>query len=213
MFLINAIYYLGNWTTQFDKARTVDDEFITEKGESVPCRMMQMESSVAYQSTAEFQAVDLPYGDGHFRMAFILPNPGVPINTLIETLTPEKWQDWKDGFTKTSLTVRIPRFKLEWKKSLNDELAFLGMGIAFTDRADFSRINPDVGLLISQVLHKTFVRVDEEGTEAAAVTVVEVGYTSVPPVFSADRPFLFVLYESVSNTILFAGKLVQPVNP
>jgi len=210
MFLINAIYFKGTWTYAFDRSLTTDAQFTTSDGSRVPCRMMEQECDLPYFETDDFQAVDMPYGDGLFSMTVFLPKPGTSVNELIEEFTPENWAQWMGSFSETTLTLHMPKFKLEYEDSLNRVLTNLGMGIAFSDQADFTRINRNGGLFISMVKHKTFVEVDEEGTEAAAVTVVEIRYTSTGLVMTVDRPFVFVIRERQSNALLFMGKIVEP---
>lgn len=214
MFLINAIYFNGNWTYEFDKEMTQDDLFIRDTGRQVPCKMMIQTNEFQYQENADFQAVDIPYGDGEFRMTILLPKPGQDINTLIAALDMQTWQTWVDGFSADSVTLQLPKFKLEYEIKLNDVLAALGMSIAFLPgQADFTGMYAPGGLFIDYVKHKTFVEIDEEGTEAAAVTVVAIGETSAnpgPKFMRIDRPFLFVIRENDSGTILFIGKIVEP---
>ncbi len=213
MFLINAIYFKGTWTYQFEPDQTQDAQFNTLDGSQVPCRMMQMEADLAYLETPEFQAVDLPYGDEHFSMTVFLPRNGITVNDLIATITPQNWAAWLGQLSETTLTLALPKFKVEYEIKLNDVLTALGMDIAFDPgRADFSRISDTTNLYISHVRHKTFVEVDEEGTEAAAVTVVEIRYTSTGTTFRADRPFFFVIRENQADTILFIGKIVAPTS-
>lgn len=211
MFLINAIYFKGTWTYEFNKDLTTDDLFTTPDGSKIPCKMMNQEGEFLYLETADFQAVDLPYGDECISMTIFLPRPGKSVDSLIAQFTPENWTGWIGNLSKASLNLQFPKFKLEYEIKLNDVLQALGMGICFDPgRADFSKMNRDFALFISQVKHKTFVEVDEEGTEAAAVTVVEMRYTSIGLIMRVDRPFVFVIRENHSNTLLFMGKIVAP---
>jgi serpin B len=214
MFLINAIYFKGTWTYEFDEELTQDDLFTTAEGSQVSCRMMKQESEFMYFETEDFQAVDLPYGDGKFSMTILLPKSGVHVDALVDRLTPEKWTSWTGSFSKTEGIVQLPKFRIEYEKSLVDVLTAMGMGVAFNaGQADFSRINSIEQLFISEVLHKTFVDVDEKGTEAAAVTVVVVELTGVGGsgfVMRVDRPFVFVIRERQSNALCFMGKIVEP---
>lgn len=210
MFLINAIYFKGTWTYQFDPELTFDDEFHLSDDTVVPCKMMHQENDFQYSNNDTFEAIDLPYGNGQFSMTIILPHHGKSIDSLIAEITPEKWVQWMGTFSEKQLTLQMPKFTLEYELKLNDVLTAMGMGIAFSNDADFSGINGIGGLLISQVKHKTFLKVDEEGTEAAAVTMVEVGYTSMGPIMRVDRPFLCVIHEKESGTILFIGKIAHP---
>jgi serine protease inhibitor len=215
MFLINAIYFKATWTVEFDPSKTIDDIFTKPDGSALPIKMMRMRDVLSYFETADFQAVDLPYGENKFSMTVILPKAGRTVDELIREITPETVAAWASSFNKQDVLLHLPKFKLEYDKKLNDVLTALGMGVAFeAGQADFTRINPNFDLFISNVKHKTFVDVDEEGTEAAAATVVEITLTSAGdnPEFLmiCNRPFLFLIREHNSNTILFIGKIVAP---
>ena len=211
MYVINAIYFLGFWRTQFDPNLTADESFASPVG-SVPCRMMHLESRLRYYETDTFQAVDLPYGKDKYSMTAVLPKSGFAVDSLISSLTPEDLITLNTLFVEQDVILSFPKFKLEYEIELKDVLIALGMGVAFDPSyADFTQINSRGDLYISGVLHKTFVEVDEEGTEAAAVTVVELGRTSIGGKrFSADHPFLFIIRDNHSGTILFIGKIVEP---
>ncbi len=214
MILINAIYFKGIWTEEFDKKKTMNDRFTLPDGSTTPCKMMMQKGDFNYFENEDFQAIDLPYGDGKFGMTIVLPRPGNSINKLAMNLSQQKWDDWTANLAKQKGTIQLPRFKLEYELMLNDVLAALGMGIAFEpQKADFTGISKSGDLYLSKVLHKTFVEVNEEGTEAAAATSVIVGITSVKPagfVMRVDRPFLFIIRERGSGSILFAGTVVNP---
>jgi serine protease inhibitor len=210
MFLINAVYFKGTWSVEFDPRSTRDDEFIRSDGTRIPCRMMENKASFAYFETEAFQAADLRYGNGRFSMTLFLPKPGSSLNAFMAEFNPDHWNAWKEAFVERELSLFLPKFKVKYEVQLNDVLSDLGMGIAFDPaRADFSGINPDFDLYISSVKHKTFVEVDEKGTEAAAATVVEVGATSVGSVVAmrVDRPFVFLIREKTSGAILFMGRI------
>ena len=215
MYLIDAIYFKGTWTTEFDPADTHDDSFRLLDGSPKAVRMMRLEDTLQYWENDNFQAVDLPYGDGFFSMTIVLPKPEKNIDQLVAEFTQENWGQWVSGFRDKKGTLELPRFKLEYELQMNSVLQALGMGVAFeTCCADFSGI-ADVSperLYISEVKHKTFVEVNEEGTEAAAVTSVAIGKTSVGDSFTmkVNRPFLFVIREHHSNAIIFAGKILAP---
>jgi serpin B len=145
-------------------------------------------------------------------MAVILPKEGVGIDRIVEDCSQQAWSEWMESFQLREGRLQMPRFEIEYEESLNAALKTMGMGIAFGDAADFSRITGGRDLYISSVRHKTYVKVDEAGTEAAAVTIVEMRETSVPDVFEMriDRPFLFAIREHHSGTVLFIGKMINP---
>lgn len=219
MYLINAIYFLGTWAYEFDPALTSEALFYLSDGSSVICDMMQQpgdeeESEYRYYSNDEFQAIDLPYGDGWFSMTILLPGVGVDIDSLISEFTPENWETWMASFEEKDGRIYLPKFEIGYYLLMNDVLGSLGMGVAFDpENADFTGMRDEGQLWISRVIHKTYVRVDEEGTEAAAVTVVEMT-DSVSDSFTmrVDRPFIFAIREKHSGTVLFLGKIVNPVS-
>jgi serine protease inhibitor len=211
MYLIDAIYFKGTWKLRFDPEKTTAQPFHLPDGSVKSCQMMAMpETDISYLATREFSAVDLKYGDGDYSMTILLPNWDMTVDSVVAQLTDENWQSWLGEFRLQNWALQIPKFEIEYEKSLKGVLGALGMGIAFTDSADFRGINRAGNLLITEVKHKTYVKVDEEGTEAAAVTSVEVGFTSGPMSLTVDRPFLFVIHENHSGTILFMGKIVDP---
>ena len=210
MFLINAIYFKGTWTYQFDPADTTDETFHAPGGDKT-VKMMQLHGNLRYQQNADFQAVDLPYGHELFSMSVFLPAGGQSVDELAAKLTSASWAAWMEGFAVEEVELSMPRFELEYEQILNGILTALGMGAAFSAAADFTGINPAGGLWISMVKHKTYVKVNEEGTEAAAVTSVEIGKgVSTPIALRIDRPFLFVIHDKHSKAMLFMGKIVDP---
>lgn len=206
--LINAIYFKGDWRDGFDTARTRSGPFVGTSGTaSVP--LMRQDGEFAYREAEDHQVVELPYGGGAFVMTLVLPGEGVDAGAFVQRLDPAWWRGITGGLRTAEGTVVLPRFSMEYKRSLVDDLKALGMTDAFDDiHADFTGIaDAPPRLVITDVLQKTFVAVDEVGTEAAAVTSVEVGVTSAPArfLFQADRPFLFLLRERLSGTVLFVG--------
>jgi serine protease inhibitor len=213
MFLINAVYFKGAWRYEFKESDTTDDPFTLADGSQKTCKMMMQECDLRYFSNSDFQAVDMPYGDAGFSMTVILPHQGGDVDSIVEQLDEESWSSWLGGFFETGVEIHFPRLKLEYGVSLNEALRSMGMEAAFDpERADFTGIGRDGGLYIDQVKHKSFVEVNEEGTEAAAVTSVETIWTSEPYNFPmrVDRPFIFMIRESHTGAILFMGKIVEP---
>jgi serine protease inhibitor len=215
-FLINAIYFKGDWRTAFDRGKTADGTFRASVGGDQTVSMMRHAAgdegaAPDWLSTPFFDAVELPYGNAAFAMTVLLPNEGVGVDALVDSLTSERWAGWATQFRPSEAGVRLPKFKLEYARTLNDDLAALGMGIAFdSDLADFGPMTTDDSqVYITRVTHKTFVDVYEEGTEAAAVTSTGFGVTSAPPTLDVDRPFVFFIRERLSGTILFMGKIVR----
>ncbi len=214
-FLINAIYFEGAWTLQFDPDRTVSGDFRRSDGSTVSVPFMSMsDEAFPYAETPGYQAIELPYGGEAFAMTVVLPSEAIGIEAFVESLDAEAWAEIIAGLRPTELLVALPKFTLEYEKNLNDVLKALGMEAAFDPAvADFSRMHRealDLQLHISRVKQKAFVDVDEEGTRAAAVTSVEIGVTSAPPMFRADRPFLFAIRERLSGALLFTGVVRDP---
>jgi serpin B len=216
MVLLNAIYFKANWVTQFDKARTERAAFRRSDGSTVTSDLMYLDDAAGITVSRQDGArlVELPYGGGAFTMVLALPDEGGSVNALVEGLTAEKWSQWMaalgggSGGGRGSI-VRLPRFELEWEKELNDPLMRLGMTDAFGGAADFRRLTSGGGVWLDIVKQKAFVRVDEEGTEAAAVTGGAM-VTSGPSEIRFDRPFLFILRERLSGAILFMGVINDP---
>jgi serpin B len=177
--------------------------------------MMRLETGLNVSFTESFSAVELPYKNGKFSMYLFLPGEGITVNQLAEGLNGSAWDNWLEGFSENKeFTVYMPRFRFSYERSLSEALKSMGLGIAFSELADFSGIS-EVDVLISDVIHKTYIDVNEEGTEAAAVTAVTISLTSMgpPSVLRIDRPFLFAITENSSRSILFAGKVSEPRYP
>ncbi len=212
MYLINAIYFKGSWTAEFDPDDTRDDYFTRDDGSKIPIKMMEQENDFHFFRNDRFQAIDMPYGDELFSMTIILPREGKSVDDLASDLTEEQWNEWMNSFPeeKRGIRLMLPRFTMEYDNSLVEVLKTLGMKRAFDHRADFSGINP--AIRITDVKHHTFLKVDEEGTEAAAVTVIEFGIISGsgPTLVRVDRPFLLAIREHHSGSVLFIGKVYEP---
>lgn len=216
MFLINAIYFNGKWQIQFEKSRTQDGAFSLGSGGSVNVPLMKVKDRYGYSEQSGYEALKMPYGRGKFAMIILLPDLGKTSDQLVKQMSPSVWENLKIALDSPSMVdVWLPRFKFTWESDLNDLLSSLGMSVAFSaDQADFSKINSDGHLFITKVKHKTFIDVNEEGTEAAAATSVGIGVTSVGPgglEFHVTRPFLFFITEEDSGAILFAGKVENPL--
>jgi serpin B len=210
LFLANAIYFKSQWKYRFDTNRTIERPFYISEASSVNVPMMNMKAEVMTAATDLFSAIVLPYKGERYEMVLLLPYLGITTSAVLENIdTTELSSLFKDN-RKSELEIALPRFTLEYEKTLNDVVTELGLGIAFANRADFTRINKETDLSISKLFQKTFIEVNEEGTEAAAVTGVEIGTTSVPPSFTADRPFLYIIREKATGTICFMGRVGNP---
>jgi serpin B len=210
MFLINAIYFKGAWREPFDPALTTNAQFRGVAGNQ-PMRLMHRNGKILYLATPDFEAADLPYGNSAFTMTIVLPREGKSVEALATSLQGSTWSSWTGQLREVLIDLYLPRFKLEWERKLKDDLKALGMRDAFVGNvADFTRMSP-LGrkLYVSEVKQKSYVDVNEEGTEAAAVTKVAGGITSAPPAMRVDRPFLFVIRERLSGTVIFMGKIVR----
>ncbi len=213
MLLINAIYFNGKWRYQFDKENTKDEPFFVTPSapENVPT--MHIRENLKVADVDDATIAEIPYGRGNYTMIVVLPAENTTAEKITAGLTQEIWNSWLDllGDNTTEVDLSIPRFKYKYKRNLNEDLINLGMGVAFTGAADFSNIS-EQDLMISRVLHETFIETTEEGTEAAAATVVEIRVTSMPVIREVrlDRPFLYFIREVSTGTILFAGKVGDP---
>jgi len=216
MFLINATYFKAKWTRRFDKGKTSQASFFREDGTSKTVPLMEITDTLPYSETEGYQAVDLPYGGGAFSMTLVLPKGEGTVGDLVTSLSASSWHEMVGSFAEREGTVRLPRFRMEWEKLLNETLKAMGMVDAFLPgAADFTGLSDqarEMGLFVSKVKQKSYVDVNEEGTEAAGVTVVQIDRSSLPDRFEfrADRPFLFVIRERFSGTVLFAGVFRTP---
>ena len=214
LFLINAIYFKGNWKTPFDKSQTVNKTFFLTNGSSKQHPMMSQNGFYLYYETDTFQAVNLPYGkEGDLSMYIFLPNSNSNLETLSQQLTAENWSLWMQQFRGRDGKIEIPRFKMEYEVELKNTLRALGMAEIFGGaKTDFSPMT-DMPVAVDSVLHKTFVEVNEEGTEAAAVTSISFLTISIPlPPFemNVNHPFFCVIRDNTTGTILFMGTIVDP---
>lgn len=214
--LINAIYFKGDWTYQFDEKGTENRTFQLEGGKTKEVPLMMLNESLAYMENDDFQAVTLPYGDGEMSMKVFLPKEGVSLDEFKKTVTSENWRLWNSNFNLNEGVVRLPKFQLEYEVLLNEALKKFGMNSAFDEGANFTNmIKEDNPVWVSDVLQKTFIDVNEEGTEAAAVTSVGMKTTSAPidePFqMEVNRPFFFAITDDETDAILFMGSVANPL--
>jgi serpin B len=214
MYLINALYFKSKWQFEFDKAQTKQDNFTKADNQTKTVNMMEQTTSLPYYVDEHLQCVEMPYGNQAFSMVAILPSNNTSIEQLIEYLDNTTWQNVVDNLHEMNVWLKLPRFKIECELPLKDPVFNAGMKLIF--EGGFANIS-DMDLFVSSIKQKTFVEVNEEGTEAAAVTVIEVGVTSAgtgmssPPVqFFADRPFLYLIKEKSTGVILFVGRMDEP---
>ena len=218
LLLLNAIYFKGEWQTEFNPSRTEDETFYLATGEEKSIPMMRKVGYYPCYHGENFQAVSLPYGDGRISMYIFLPARKSNLNTFLDDLNAESWENWVSQLYREEVYIQIPKFNLAYDITLNNPLKSLGMEIAFDrKRADFRRMaySPtDKPLLtwIQKVSQKAVVEVNEEGTVAAAVTGVGIGILpiSAPPLFIADRPFFFAIRDNQTKTVLFMGIVGDP---
>ena len=216
--LLNAIYFKGEWKTAFDPSRTQDAPFYLPTGEEKSVPMMRRSGHYPYYRGTKFRAISLPYGDGQIGMYIFLPSRESDLNTLLDNLDVESWENWVSQLHRQKVFVQIPKFNLDYAAKLNVPLKALGMETAFKKyRAKFSRMvySPTGKPLltwIQRVDQKTLLEVNEEGTVAAAVTSGKGGVEpiSAPPDFIADHPFFFAIRDNQTETVLFMGVVVDP---
>ena len=209
MYLMNAVYFKGIWRDQFDKSKTISANFTNDLGKDIKVNMMAKNNTFAYNSDDFAQYIDLPYGNKAFSMTIILPNKTLTVNDILSRLTAQNLKSTLKEMSEQKVDLKLPRFKIENSFKLNDPLISMGMPLAFNEYlANLTGI-ADKKLFISEVIHKTYITVDEEGTEAAAVTSIGVGVTSMPQYidFNVNKPFLFFIREKSTGIILFMGKV------
>ena len=213
MLLINAIYFKGMWKTKFDASATTSRTFTKPDGstESVPT-MYQSETQKVYRGNG-FYVAEIPYGQGNYVMDIILPDDN-NLSAVTSSLTDASLNAWTTSLTSGKVNLYLPKFKYGYNISLQNVLSLMGMGIAFTDSADFSNIS-DIPLLISKVLHQAYIQTDEEGTEAAAATVVEIETNTAvsggPITIDVNHQFIYLIREVTTNSIIFMGKVTDPL--
>ncbi len=216
LFLINAVYFKGDWTTQFDPAQTTQQPFYRLDGSQQPQPLMAQQGQYLYAETDQFQAISLPYGNRRLSMDIFLPKPNSSLGDFYQSLNAETWQTWTSQFQSRQGNIQLPKFSFEYDTSLIPALRALGMGEALSGQANFSNLSQGE-LRVDQVKHKSFIEVNETGTEAAAVTSVGVRATSTsldsPFQMIVNRPFFCVIRDSGTHTLLFMGSVVEPIAP
>lgn len=210
MYLLNAIYFKGIWTTEFDPKETSKKPFTTASGVRTNVDMMHQTAKFNYMADEILQLVQLPYGNEAFSMMVMLPTEGKGLNDLIKATRQDGyWSNSRSRLREAEVVLSLPKFKTTYSTKLNDVLASMGMELAFTNSADFSGMS-DHTAKIDLVKQDTYISTDEVGTEAAAVTTVGMVVTSMPleperVVFNANRPFLYLIQENSTGAILFMG--------
>lgn len=212
MFLINAIYFNGLWKYSFNPQSTIQNSFTLENGSIIQVPFMVNDNNYNFYSNSLFNAIELPYMNNKMSMIVFLPTDEKTVTDIIDSLSTSYLNNCLQSFTIQNKILQLPKFEFEYKNILNDELVAMGLGVAFDGgSADFSRINTLEQLFISKVVHKTYIKVNEEGTEAAAVTSVEIGVTSFPSnYFTVNKPFLFMIRDIKSGAIVFTGRVSNP---
>jgi len=244
LLLVNAVYFNGKWEHEFNEKVTADRDFHLSDGSAKRHPFMRRNAEYPYYRGEGFQAISLPYGNGRVSMLVFLPDRwegeefgvvddegeviaepgplpdfGQALAGFVEQLTPENWDRWLDSLRTIEGDIILPKFKHEYEQTLNDVLTELGMGDAFDPtKADFNGMLPapiDMPFYISKVLHKTFVEVNEQGTEAAAVTSVQMAMTAMPMeeetfTMTCDRPFFYAIRDDRTGTVLFMGAVTDP---
>ncbi len=211
--LVNAIYFKGTWEHTFAADQTYEEPFHPSGGEAIQVQMMHQKNSFRYTEDENVQILELPYTGKDLSMLVLLPKIKDGLSQLEASLTLDNIKRWENALEETEVNVAIPRFELAFPFRLDDALQSLGMTDAFTGMADFSGMEQTRELYLGAVLHKAFIAVNEEGTEAAAATAVimqtkSISFMSVD--FIADHPFVFLIRDNKTGTLLFLGRMAQP---
>ncbi|KEF37942.1 serine protease inhibitor [Schinkia azotoformans MEV2011] len=211
-YLINAIYFYGEWDHSFDEKQTFEDTFYVSKDQSQKLPFMRQTNEFKYFEDELIQVIDLPYKDNELSMIVILPKEGTSLDDFYQQLTYDQWVNRINQFNKQEVSITLPKFKMDYSTNLNDSLINLGMPSAFSSNADFSRMVENGGVCIDEVLHKSYIEVNEKGTEAAAATSVEMQEAASPvmKIMNVNHPFFFVIQDNESEIILFMGEVHSP---
>lgn len=211
--LVNAIYFKGNWARQFDPSLTKGATFWMRPAEGIEVPMMTQQQDFRYAESESVQVLELPYVGGDLSMFVVLPRKVDGLAELENALTAENLEKWTSDLWEREVFVALPVFKMSGKIMLGGTLASMGMTDAFGSNADFSGMDGSKSLFISEVIHQAFIDVNEEGTEAAAATAVVMARSIPPPVptFRADHPFVFLIRDNNTASILFLGRVVNPL--
>ncbi|WKZ81018.1 MAG: serpin family protein [Fimbriimonadaceae bacterium] len=219
MFLINAVYFKGDWMDPFKKDLTENRDFHLSDAKTKSHPFMTRRGDYDFYAGEGMRIVRLPFGKGRLGMIFLLPDENTSRAEFEKKLTAKKWAEWTAKMLQTTGTVVLPKFKLEYETDLTETLKSMGMALAFDpEKADFSAMRSQKDLFLQSVIHKTFVQIDEQGAEAAAVTGLAVGATAAPPPmkefqFVADRPFYFAIQDRSTGIVLFLGSMADPAWP
>ncbi len=214
MVLTNAIYFKGEWMWEFDKARTAASIFRVSSGQTVMTDFMHLTQTLPYYEDDEVQSIKLPYRHERLSMIIILPKSVEGWEMISRVLDLDRLRKMESQFESTEVQLSIPKFSLELKLNLREELSAMGMGLAFSRDADLSGMNGEKNLFVSEVIHKAFIEVSERGTEASAATGAVISLKSSlkesPLRFHADHPFLYLIQDRQTGCIIFLGRLVKP---
>lgn len=215
LFLINAIYFKGEWAEPFDAENTADEDFHLLDGTTKSVPMMSRSGEYPYYKNEAFEAIQLPYGNERLSMTVFLPDANSSLEQFLQQWDVQKWSEWMAHFDKQTGSIHLPRFQLEFETTLDDALKAMGMEIAFNKkRANFERmVTIPPNAYINEVKHQSFIEVNEEGTEATAATSVEMAIESAPLdtfQMKVDRAFFFTIHDQETNTLLFMGSVVEP---
>jgi serpin B len=213
--LTNAVYFKAEWAEQFKKGNTEKADFTTNKNERVEAELMGLKHYYEYYEDDKVQFIEMPYKGNDASMFVLLPKKKNGLSEIEKDLTWDDILKYSSSMKRKEVLVHFPKFKMSLSYELRDLMRKLGMKDAFSKSADFSKMNGNKDLYISAIIHKTFIAVDEAGTEAAAATAVVMRMKSMPPqekhaIFRADHPFFYFIKEKSTGTVLFAGRVVDP---